>query len=530
MNNILKFCIEKGVLLDKATFDFFSQFDETIAKDIIEKFSVLKEKVINKNSLSKNFDKIQNLIENKKVVEKIKVNFGISFEILRESYVPEKEKKEEVNELGNLKILMSVPNISKKIEPMDFVHYFRLRFNEIKNMLKERKELDNLTSINKISEKRQAVSAIGIVFDKRVSKNKNILLDIEDLTGRTRVLVSKDKKDVYEKAKNILPDDILAIRGFGDKEIIFANDIIYPDAMLSERTRLDRDESVAFISDTHVGSNNFLENNFLKFIKWINGETGDESQREEAKKIKYLLITGDTIDGVGVFPGQEDLLKIKDIKEQYKKLAEFLEMIRKDVKIVLCPGQHDGVRVAEPQPLIGAYYGEALHKIENVILVSNPALVEIKNAGGKRGVKILMYHGASLNSFINEIDSLRLENAHKNPTRVVREILKRRHLSSMHSAVTYIPNTKKDYLVISEVPDVINTADLHRTDVESYNGILMICSSCWQSTTPFEEKVGNIPDPCKVPVLNLKTGKVKILDFSSEDEEKKENISVGDGK
>lgn len=529
MNNILKFCIEKGVLLDKDTLDFFGQFDEGTARDIIEKFSLLKEKVINKTSLTKNIDKIQALIENKKLVEKIRVNFGISFEILRESYV-EKEVKEEKNELGNIKVLMSVPNISKKIRPMDFVYYFRLRFNEIRNMLKQRKELDNLSSIDKISEKRQAISVIGIVFNKGVSKNKNIMLDIEDLTGRTRVLINKDKKEVYEKAKNIIRDDVIGIRGFGDKEIIFANDIIYPDTMISEKTRLDRDESVAFISDIHVGSNNFLEENFKKFIVWLNGETGDKEQREEAKKIKYLLITGDTVDGVGIFPGQEEQLKIKDIREQYKKLAEFLGMIKKDIKIILCPGQHDCVRVAEPQPPVGKDYASVLYELENVILVSNPALIEIKNNSGKRGIKILMYHGASLNSFINEIDSLRIENAHKNPTRVVKEILKRRHLSSMHSAVTYIPNTKKDYLAISEAPDVINTADLHRTDIDTYNGILMICSSCWQSTTPFEEKVGNIPDPCKVPVLNLKTGKVKILDFSSEEEAKKESAPAGDGK
>ena len=47
----------------------------------------------------------------------------------------------------------------------------------------------------------------------------------------------------------------------------------------------------------------------------------------------------------------------------------------------------------------------------------------------------------------------------------------------------------------------------------------MIASSCWQSTTPFEEKVGNHPDPCKVPVLNLQTGAIKIIDFSDDDEE-----------
>ena len=58
------------------------------------------------------------------------------------------------------------------------------------------------------------------------------------------------------------------------------------------------------------------------------------------------------------------------------------------------------------------------------------------------------------------------------------------------------------------------TADLHRTDIDKYHDILLISCSCWQSMTAFEEKVGNNPDPCKVPIFNLKTREVKILDFS----------------
>jgi DNA polymerase II small subunit/DNA polymerase delta subunit B len=67
------------------------------------------------------------------------------------------------------------------------------------------------------------------------------------------------------------------------------------------------------------------------------------------------------------------------------------------------------------------------------------------------------------------------------------------------------------------------TGDLHKTDISSYNGVLLFASSCWQSMTAFEEKVGNKPDPCKVPMLNLKTREIKILDFSDLPEEKNGN-------
>jgi len=84
----------------------------------------------------------------------------------------------------------------------------------------------------------------------------------------------------------------------------------------------------------------------------------------------------------------------------------------------------------------------------------------------------------------------------------------------MHSGNVYVPGENEDSLAIKEIPDILVTGDMHRTDVDIYNNILIICCSCWQSITPFEEKVGNQPDPCKVPMLNLKTREMKILDFS----------------
>lgn len=513
---ILRFSLEKGILLDKETLDLLSDFGENTAKQIIDKISRLKERVITKSFFSKNAERISELISDEKIIEKLKINLGLSLEISRERAIKpiiEKQGENIGKNFDHLKILFSFPNITKKLEVSDFINYFRSRYSEMKQFLQERKEIENLSSINKLNGKKQNVSIISMVFDKRVTKNKNILLEVEDFTGKITVLLSKNKSEVFKKAKDILVDDIIGIKGFGNREIMYANDIFYPDIFLHEKTSINRDEKIAFISDIHVGSSNFLENNFLKFITWINGKLGDGEQRKEALKVKYLLITGDSVDGVGTFPGQEELLSIKDIKKQYERLAFYLKQIRKDVKIVICPGQHDAVRVAEPQPAIGEEYAKALYELDNMIFVSNPAMVEITN-NGNRGIKILMYHGASMHSFANEIESLRLENAHNNPSKIVKEMLKRRHLASIHSSVTYIPNENYDPLLIRDVPDIVNTGENHRSDIDTYNNILIICSSCWQSITPYSEKVGHIPDPCKVPVFNLKTREIKIMDFS----------------
>ena len=153
---------------------------------------------------------------------------------------------------------------------------------------------------------------------------------------------------------------------------------------------------------------------------------------------------------------------------------------------------------------------------------SSRALVEIDG-----GFRILMYHGASINRFIDEIPDIRTNFGHNSPTRVVREMLKRRHLAPIHGGMDYIPCEKGDPMVIDKIPDIIATADQHRAEVSNYNNILMVASSCWQSITPFEEKVGNVPDPCKVPLFNLKTREIKMLDFS--DELKEVEWEGGDG-
>ena len=158
-----------------------------------------------------------------------------------------------------------------------------------------------------------------------------------------------------------------------------------------------------------------------------------------------------------------------------------------------------------------------------MLVVSNPSLIEIESGNcslnGKKiaeGIKVLMYHGASMHPIINEIESLRLSNAHHTPAKAIKHLLLRRHLAPTHGDMIYIPNEHEDQLVIQDVPDIMTTGDLHRTDIDSYNNVLIISNSCWQSITAFEEKVGNKPDPCKVPILNLKTRAIKILDFSDD--------------
>jgi len=519
--DILNFCIEKGILLDKQVLEVIGNVDDIeIIKNLIDRIKFkYNQKIITKAFFLNNLERVQDILSNyskehRKIIEGFFIELGVEVGYVEkfESEIGQlgERKKQMLEESENVRLLKIYENKPKKLEVKDFVKNFRNRFNTIKNILQERSILDNLVSINHL-EKSNQCSIIALIYNKRITKNGNVLLEVEDLTGRTVALINKDRKEVFEKSKEILLDEVVALKCSGSKEMVFVNDIIFPDIRLVEKKKSNVDECIAFTSDMHIGSEKFLEKNLLRFINWLNGEVGDEKQRQEALKVKYLFITGDSIDGVGIYPGQESQLIIKDVEGQYAKLSELLLKIREDVSIILCPGQHDAVRVAEPQPIVGENYAEALYLMKNLYLATNPCIVEV---GRDVKFKVLMYHGASMHGIINSIESLRLGKGNESPTDIVKYMLKKRHLAPTHSLVTYTPLEDSDALLIEDVPDILATGDLHRPEVSDYNGVLLVASSCWQSKTDFEEKVGNNPDPCKVPIFNMKTRDVKIMDFS----------------
>ena len=430
---MLQFCNQKGILLDKSIIKLLEEIEDVnISKNLLERIVFqYKQKIITKSFFINNQRRIMEILSNYKggdreIIENFFINLGINLKIIKGEIIEESPIIE--FQESNVNINKVYQNKPRKLNVGDFVNNFRNRLSFLKNILQERAELDNLISINRISDTNHtnnhngSFSLIVMISEKRTTKNDNILLSVEDITGRINALINKNRPEVFEKSKELLLDEVVALKCSGNREMIFINDIIFPDARIIDKKKSKFEEYAAFISDIHVGSDKFLEKNFIKFIKWINGDIGDESQKREALKVKYLFITGDSIDGVGVYPGQESQLIIKDVNEQYKKLSELLLSIRPDVNIILCAGQHDAVRVAEPQPIIGEFYGSSLNLLNNIYLVTNPSLVSI---GKDVKFKILMYHGASMHGIINEIDSLRVSKAHNSPTSVVKYMLKK---------------------------------------------------------------------------------------------------------
>lgn len=413
-------------------------------------------------------------------------------------------------------IVFSYQGESKKREIQDFVQYFNHRYKSIERLLRNRQELINTTSIKRILAKKdkEGLSFIGMVKDKAQTKNNNLVITLEDPTGQIKVLINKNKPELFNAARAAVLDEVIGVVGVNGDNIVFANNLVWPDIPTTREPRRCQDEAYAiFLSDLHVGSNNFLSEDFNKFIKWINCEAGNENQKEIAAKVKYLFIIGDLVDGCGIYPEQDKELAIKDIYEQYKECARLLKQIPCRISIIICPGNHDAMRLAEPQPPLYRDFAEPIYELKNAFLVSNPAVVNIHSSAGFPGFDVLMYHGYSFDYYVSNVDAIRSKGGYNRADIIMKFLLQRRHLSPSHTATLYIPDTESDPLVIEQIPDFFVTGHIHKSIAANYRSTTMISGSCWQSKTAFQEKVGHNPEPSRIPITNLMTRETKILKF-----------------
>ncbi|MBI2668797.1 DNA-directed DNA polymerase II small subunit [Candidatus Woesearchaeota archaeon] len=418
-------------------------------------------------------------------------------------------------ELAPLQVLVSYVNVPHKYEVKDFSNYFVSRYRFLESLLRYRQELQNLTAINRILQKKEAepVSIIGIISDIRETKSGNLIVTIEDLTGQIKIIFSKNNTELFRQAKDLVPDEVIGITGQSADKAIFANSIVWPDIPQAEPRTAEKEEYAIFLSDLHVGSLLFLKEEFNRFLHWINGQAGNDAQREMAQKVRYIFIAGDLVDGVGIYPSQDEELEIKDITGQYNEFCRLIKQIPVDKQIIICPGNHDVVHLAEPQPVFYKEYTPLLFELPNVTLVTNPALVNIAKTPASPGLDVLMYHGYSFDYFVANVESIRNGGGYHRSDLIMKFLLKRRHLAPTFRSTPYFPAHAEDPLVIRKVPDILITGHIHYCTVANYRGVTMMSGSCWQAKTAFQEKLGHDPEPARVPLINLKTREIKVLKF-----------------
>lgn len=405
---------------------------------------------------------------------------------------------------GTIKVVSDITNNSTCIGNYDeFVGYFRNRYSVLGDMIRSRVSARPIESIRKNgrrSEKNE-VSIIGMVSDVRTTTNGHKIIEVEDQTGSISVLI---KKDDPLFSTNLINDEVVGITGnvSSDGGLFIASAVVYPDVPFTNQPHRSAEPSVAaLLSDIHVGSNTFLEDRFESFIDWLNGDTGDEYE-DLRSRLKYIVVAGDLVDGIGIYPGQDKELHILDVYDQYRKAAEYFDNIPSHIKIIISPGNHDAVRQAEPQPAFSEDV-QAMFKKGNITFLGNPSTVEIE------GIRILIYHGRSIDDLVSSLPGT----SYSHPDLAMVELLKRRHLSPIYGGRVMIAPESSDHFVINPVPDIIHTGHVHTVGVTRYRGVILANSGTWQGQTDFQKRMNIQPDPARIPLVDLSTGEVKIVKF-----------------
>jgi len=390
----------------------------------------------------------------------------------------------------------------------DFTKLFVNRYNSLRKILRnQRRELANVIPINRIKKGDvKEIHIVGIVKDVRTTTNDHRLIELEDETGIAMCIALKTDREILSMANEVVLDEIVGIRGqlSKNRDLVVVKNIVHPDISIqNSRHKAELPLYAAFLSDIHVGSKQFMVDEWQSFLKWINGQMGNSRQKDVAGKIKYLIIPGDVVDGIGIYPDQDKELSIVDVYRQYEALAEQLRLIPDHITMIMQPGNHDAVRPAEPQPTFEKEIQDLFSGM-NIKFVGNPCYFSI------HGVEILSYHGQSLLDYATNIQHLK----YNEPVEIMKVMLKKHHLAPTYGGYTPLAPEHIDYMVIDKIPDIFVTGHVHLAQIGDYRGVTLINASSWQAQTSYQKMLNFVPDSAKMPIVDLKSGIVTMMDFN----------------
>jgi len=374
---------------------------------------------------------------------------------------------------------------------------FSSRFNKLKRIISDRPESKRIKSIAVIKSKLQKewevendVYVCGLVTTRNAERNVTKLV-LEDPSSSFEGIIFDE--DLQKTAGTLLIDQFVIARVATTKNSgLIIKDLIFPDIPDQKINKSESEVYAVFLSDLHIGSRYFMEEELTEFVTWLS------SPDPVARKVRFVLIGGDIVDGVGIYPNQNKELVCQTIEEQLQKAEDLLNKIPKNIKIIIMPGNHDPGRRALPQPAIPKKYNSSLWERENIVMVGNPAMVSLN------GVKVLMFHGQSIDDIVKTTPGL----SYDRPTDVMKHLLKGRHLSPIYGSQTPIAPETEDLLVIDDIPDIFHVGHVHKAQLDMYKGILLVNSGSWQKQTPFQASVGMTPNPGIALMVNLKTFQV----------------------
>jgi len=401
---------------------------------------------------------------------------------------------------NNVKILFEPTNkITSGEGVKGYNALFSSRFNKLKRIILDRPESKLLKSAASVKNTKieDDVYVCGLVTERNSERNITKIV-LEDPSGSFDGIIFDE--ELQKTAGTLLIDQFVMARiGSSKNSGFIIKDLILPDIPEQAKNKSETEAYAVFLSDLHIGSKYFMEEEFTEFVLWLS------SPDPVARKIRFVLIGGDVVDGVGIYPNQNKELVCQTIQEQLKKVDDLIDKIPKNIKIIIMPGNHDPGRRALPQPAIPKKYNSSLWERDNVIMVGNPAVVSLN------GVKVTMFHGQSIDDIVKTTPGL----SYDHPTNVMKHLLRARHLSPIYGSQTPIAPEMEDLLVIEDIPDIFHVGHVHRAQLDMYKGILLVNSGSWQKQTPFQASVGMTPNPGIAIMVNLKTFQVFHQNYSS---------------
>jgi len=385
----------------------------------------------------------------------------------------------------------------------DFIQHFNGRYRDLGRIIRDRLDYRTPTTIESLrrgKEGREKLRIVCMVSNKRESGKGHRFFDVEDPTGQITVLLPQTDQRMKSAYERTLLDEVVGIEGRLSNDIFIADDVVQPDIPTTNQPHYAEEPvHMALISDLHIGSYLFLEREFGRFIDWLHGKGNGV---DVAERVKYILIAGDLVDGIGIYPNQEKELVIPDVYKQYEFLGALLSKIPDYIEVVVAMGNHDAVRNAEPQPKLSEDIGAPLYALENVHVTGNPVHVTT------HGVRTLMYHGTTLDTMIANLSGC----TYAAPENAMIEYLKRRHLAPTYGRDPLAPE-ETDYMAIRTLPDILHCGHVHTNGYGHYKGVRVVNSGTFQAKTKYQEQLGHMPTPARVPILNLQNFEVTVMDF-----------------
>ncbi len=378
---------------------------------------------------------------------------------------------------------------------------FQSRFRSLQKMLRGRSTLPNLRAARDGRPPDGSGSVVGIVREVReTSRQHHLIVTLDDESSTVEALVLKDSPAARLP---FLPDEIVGLRlryGADRAKIPTVVGVERPDVPFSRPgARAARPRRAVFLSDLHVGSRAFLSESWEALVEFLRGQG---PRPELAADVDYVVIAGDLVDGIGIYPGQEKDLAIADVVEQYAELGRRLAELPDRLTIVAVPGNHDAVCPAEPQPALPPNLCHDLPR--NVRLLANPSTFSLA------GVGVTAYHGRGFDDLIPAIPGA----SYARPTEVMRRMLQMRHLAPIYGSRTPLAPVARDGLVVDPVPDILVTGHLHTYGVDRYRGVLLLNASTWQDETEYQRMRNITPVPARAAIVDLSTLDVATLDCS----------------